>query len=617
MSRIPLNAPCPCGSGKKYKRCCGADRRSTTELAAKPHEDWRGLVNAAVALQQNGDPAAAARLYDQVLRVQPGLASVQGLRGMAALQLGEVEIARTFIESAVASDPRDSRLRNFLGQVLADQGELIEAERSFGYAVSLAPDFVEAWANLGIVQTQNYRPKEAIISLTQAMRLVPDDVSVLLHLAKAYYLTRDMTAAERILRKTRDLGEYPGRVNLLLCVVLRTLGQADEAEILETEALVKYSPNGEAYDLLLELGHDELEVGRASESEYWLRKALEICPDQPQPYIELVQARKFSESDRPWIDKIEHMAESATYHDKRRLEFALGKIYTDLGDYERSFSHYKRANDLVRAHVPDDANAYARYVDCQIERFSSERLCQMPAGSDSKVPICIVGTPRSGTTLTEQIVASHSQIAGAGELSYWDRIALTIKPGFPENYTVSMAKTLAEGYLGYLRLYSASASGITDKMPHNYENVGLIHGVLPNAKIIHCRRHPIDACLSIYFQDFADSHTYRWDLESLADWYEQYQRIMAHWRSVLPPGVMYEIEYERLVEDTIGESKKLMEFLGFDWEPAQLDFYKQDRAVFTSSKWQARQPIYKSSKERWRRYEKHVGPLKRLLKYAQ
>jgi len=300
----------------------------------------------------------------------------------------------------------------------------------------------------------------------------------------------------------------------------------------------------------------------------------------------------------------------------RGLEFALGKVYTDLGDDDRSFEHYRAGNELARSKVPFDIARHVARVDREIELFSAERLAAMPRGSDSDAPILIVGTPRSGTTLTESIISSHSQVAGAGEMTFWSAAMSHVMPGFPASYTPVMAKQLADEYLVFLRQHSATAHRITDKMPGNYMHLGIIHAVFPNAKIIHTKRHPIDACLSIYFQNFPDAHEYKWDLESLAAWYEQYQRLMAHWRSVLPPGVLYEIQYEDLVEDQEGESRKLLDFLGLQWEGDVLDFHKQERAVFTASKWQVRQPVYKTSKERWRRYEKHLGPLMGLLKYA-
>jgi hypothetical protein len=271
---------------------------------------------------------------------------------------------------------------------------------------------------------------------------------------------------------------------------------------------------------------------------------------------------------------------------------------------------------LTRRIVRFDANEYVASIDRLIELFSTEQLPSMPAGSASDVPIIIVGTPRSGTTLTESIISSHTQVAGAGEMVFWGDSMPQVMEGFPDSYTPSLASRLASEYLQFMRLHSQTAQRITDKMPGNYMCLGLIHAVFPKAKIIHCKRHPIDACLSIYFQNFNVSQTYKYDLQSLALWYEQYQRLMAHWRSVLPPETLFDLQYEALVEDVEGESRRMMGFLGLDWEPGQLDFQKQERAVLTPSKWQVRQPIYKTSVERWRHYEKHLGPLLPLLKYA-
>jgi len=266
--------------------------------------------------------------------------------------------------------------------------------------------------------------------------------------------------------------------------------------------------------------------------------------------------------------------------------------------------------------VPYAVSAKVAATSWMMTAFSKQAVASLPAGNDSDLPVLIVGLPRSGTTLTEQIVSSHSQVAGAGEMDFWPRLAPQVLRNFPAGCTPAIFSQLAEGYWGLLRQESPTALRVTDKMPGNFNYLGLIHAVFPKARIIHVRRHPIDTCLSIYFQQFKDSHAYKWDLESLASYYEQYHCLMAHWRSVLPAGSIFELKYEELVEDTEGVSKRLMDFIGLDWEPGQLEFHMQDRAVFTASKWQAKQPIYKTSKERWRQYEKHLGPLLRLQEYA-
>lgn len=372
----------------------------------------------------------------------------------------------------------------------------------------------------------------------------------------------------------------------------------------------------EVYAALLEVGRAHLHLGDLEAAEAAFNHAIALDPTNPKPYTELSQVRKYTPEDAPRVSIMESLLEKAEPELRRSLAFALGKVHADLGDFDRSFAFYRTGNDLARSRVSFDSDAYAERIDRQIEWFSAERLTVMPRGSDSNVPILIVGTPRSGTTLTESIISSHSKVGGAGEMTFWPAAMSHVMPGFPGSYTLVVARQLADEYLMFLRRHSAAALRITDKLPGNFMNLGIIHAVFPNAKIVHTKRHPVDACLSIYFQNFSDAHEYKWDLQSLAAWYEQYQRLMAHWRAVLPPGVLYEIQYEDLVEDQEGQSRKLLEFLGLDWEDSVLEFHTQERAVYTASKWQVRQPVYKTSKARWRRYEKHLGPLLDLLKYA-
>jgi Tfp pilus assembly protein PilF len=534
---------------------------------------------------------------------------------MAALGLGQAEDGRGYIEQALAINPSDSRLHNFMGQVLDSLNEHVEAERALGQAVTLDPGFLEAWCNLGLIQLRANRAAEAAVSFRKALNLAPEDGELHFRLGQALYFQRDITGAEQCLRTALDKGGFPGKINFWLCVILRAQGKREEAERLEAQTRLQYSQNGEAYPLLVELGRSESQVGKLDEAQYWLNRAIEMKPDEAHAYVELASTRKFSDADRDLAKRMEGLIELSVPAVRRGLGFALGKIYGDLREYEASFKYYRLGNDVVREQVPYDALEFEQEIGQKIEWFTASRLAKMPPGSDSDIPIIIVGTPRSGTTLTEQIISSHSLVGGAGELTYWGRLGSRVMDGFPESYNASVAKILAEGYLGYLKQHATNAIRITDKMPGNFFHLGLIHAVFPNARIVHCRRHPIDACLSIYFQNFPDGHSYKWDMESLAHWYGQYVRLMDHWRTVLPEGVMFEMQYEELTENPESVSRQLMEFMGMEWESGQLEFYKQDRAVFTASKWQARQPIYKTSKERWRQYEKFIGPLMSLLKY--
>jgi tetratricopeptide (TPR) repeat protein len=611
MNKPSQNSLCPCGSGKKYKRCCGAGRK-TPPPKAQGKERLRRLLDGAIQGLQSSDWARAAECLAQARALAPSDPGVLGLQGMLAHHHGNGQEAEQYLHQAIALSPLDSRLYNFLGQILEAADSGASAERAFGKAVTLDPGFVEAWCNLGVVQLKQHRHDEATLSFEQALLRAPADGEFYLYLAHARFLARDAEKALGALQKAETLGVHPRRLNLWRSMILRDQGRIEAAQAIE-DAVLSSPDAGQAFRLLLEFGKLALLVGNLTAAEHWLAGAIALDPAQPGPYMELAHVRKFTAADEQLIGKMLALLESAPEKARRGLEFALGKVYTDVGDYDRSFEHYQAANTLVRQSVPFDAAEYIARVTRIIDFFTPERLASLPRGSDSNAPVLIVGTPRSGTTLTEQIISSHSQVAGVGEMVFWPRIALSLL----DEYSEQRARVAADGYLALMRQNAGTAPRITDKMPGNFMHLGIIHAVFPNAKIIHCQRHPIDACLSIYFQNFPDGHEYKWDMDSLVVFYEQYQRLMDHWRTVLPEGVMYESRYEDLVDDVETHSRRLMEFLGLEWELGQLGFYKQDRAVFTASKWQARQPIYKTSKERWRRYEQFIGPLLPLLKYAQ
>jgi Flp pilus assembly protein TadD len=550
--------------------------------------------------------------------MQPLDAGLLGLKGMVLHQQGQQEDAKVLIDHGLTINPRDPRLHNYLAQVQDALGDSFGAELSFIQAVRLDPHYLEAWWNAGKSMLKHHRAKEAIHALSQAYRLAPNDGEIILDLVEAHFLARDLTKAVSLLGKASRLGYAPEAVRAWLGAVLQGLGRDEEAK---NCALVPGLNSDlecqRAAEAMHKIGRAELHLGNLESAEHWLNEAITINPDVAGLYADLVATRKFTDSDESLLVKMKQLLSDSPQGEHRELEFALGKAYADIGQHDLSFSHYLAGNDLVRSKVHFDASAHHEYISQLVEIFSRERLQELPMGSDSNIPILIVGTPRSGTTLTESIISSHSEIAGAGEMEFWSRVKPHWSKVFPKAYTKELAVRLAHEYLMFMRNHSTTAARITDKMPGNFMHLGIIHSVLPKAKLIHIKRHPIDACLSIYFQNFPNGHSYKWDLESLAFWYEQYQRIMAHWRSILPADTLFEFWYEDLVEDTEGVSRQVMEFLGLEWEPGQLDYHKKERAIFTASKWQVRQPIYKSSKERWRKFEKHLGPLLPLLKYSR
>jgi hypothetical protein len=352
-----------------------------------------------------------------------------------------------------------------------------------------------------------------------------------------------------------------------------------------------------------------------------LSRALQVNPGMPRALALQAGLRKMTHSDSAWLKNAEQVAAGEiALLDESELRFAIAKYYDDVEDFKGAFENYKRANDLLKSIAePYDREAYKGFVDSMIRTYSREVVAHVNGGaSESMKPVFVVGMPRSGTSLTEQIIASHPSAKGAGELQFWadavhEHEAL-IKAGPLDEST---RKKLAEGYLRVLEAKSGDALRIVDKAPVNSDYLGVIHSVFPNARIIYMQRDPIDTCLSCYFQKFVLSLNFTMDLSDLADYYREHRRLMAHWRAVLPPGTLLDLPYEELVADQEGWTRKILDFLGLEWDARVLNFHETKRNVATASFWQVRQKMFKNSVQRWRNYEKFIGPLRDLKGLAR
>ena len=298
------------------------------------------------------------------------------------------------------------------------------------------------------------------------------------------------------------------------------------------------------------------------------------------------------------------------------LRFAIGKYCDDVKDFAQAFQNFKRGNELLKTAAEDyDRKGRSQFIDELIRVYSRESISNIgAAGSSSAKPVFVVGMPRSGTSLAEQIIASHPAAHGAGELDFWvAQIANGSGPAQGILGEPSRPKVAAE-YLRILESFSATASRVIDKAPVNSDFLGLIYAVFPNARVIYMQRDPIDTCLSCYFQQFLMGMNFTMDLSDLVHYYREHQRIMAHWRTVLPPGFILDVPYEELVADQETWSGKMLDFIGLEWDARVLEFHTHKRQVTTASAWQVRQKIYRSSVARWQNYEKFIGPLKALGK---
>jgi tetratricopeptide (TPR) repeat protein len=321
--------------------------------------------------------------------------------------------------------------------------------------------------------------------------------------------------------------------------------------------------------------------------------------------------KKFIDPSEPLIEEMKSLLKDSNKEDKALLSYALGKVYEDLKFYDEAFIYFKEAN---RLHLKDDydINQSIDHLDEITQQFDDKFIKQIGEyASESDIPIIIMGMPRSGTTLTEQIISSHPSVRPAGELSFWhmptfEVLKATSKEGWHD---------LAERYINFLRRVSHAESAtlrVTDKMPHNFLNLGMIASIFPKAKLVHCKRYPIDNCWSIFSLPFNEFHGYGQNLENLGKYYLAYRKLMDHWESLFPGRIMT-IDYEKIVQDPEHWSRQLIEHVGLPWDEACLSPHKNKRTVKTFSQWQVRQPIYKSSIRRSEHFAENLKPLRSIL----
>jgi tetratricopeptide (TPR) repeat protein len=496
-----------------------------------------------------------------------------------------------------------------------DGGRWAEAISLFQEIARLDPNNPEAHYHLGVACLSVGRLAEAAVSLEPAAELKPGFDSALSQLAFA--LLRQGREPEALLvyrRLSQTADDPPARLHFS-ALALEMEGKLEESEN-ELRRLVALAPQPAQSRALL--GELLSKRGKFEEAARCLTHAAE---DFPPAFEQLTAVKRMTEADRPLMDRMRLLAERPHLDMtlKTRLLFGLGKAFDDLGDYAEAMRHFEAANGLKAMSARLDRAALAARYDNIISSFTAEaleRARQALAGlpdSGDDVPVFIVGMPRSGSTLIEQILSSHPAVAAGGELSFWvDRL---------RDWSASGANSLdagtlfraAEDYRAELRRIGPEARRVTDKRLWNFELLWLIRLALPDARIIHCRRNPVDTCLSIFFANFSAREDYAWDRGDLAFFYRQYERLMDHWRSALPPGRFTEVEYETLIADREAETRRLIAFCGLDWDEACLTPERNSRVVKTASLWQARQPVYATSVGRWRRYEPWLGELRDLM----
>lgn len=501
-----------------------------------------------------------------------------------------------------------------MGHLCSNMEQFDKAIEHYSVAVRQDPENAQFLGFLGVAYQQNGQPDEALPILDRAMEKDVEMPAVLHALGIIYMSHSDYVKAKNYLQKAERLKPSDGHVRTNLATTLSHLNEHDPA-LKHAEKAVKLSPTDPIAHYTL--GRILTDLGKMDEAIRRFEKTIRQHKTFGGAYDLLARMKKFTSADQAFIDRTENvLRQGMPARDRRCVHFALGKMYDDCKEWEKAFEHYRQANLLQKK--PFDTKHEKQQFKKMKKIFNASSVERhREFGHQSQVPVFIVGMPRSGTTLMERIIASHPLAAGAGELPEFPNVSKVAAPSdnlnqyvakTQENLTQENLLKLANRYLHVLQQGREDADRVVDKLPGNFFHVGMIATLFPNATIIHARRHPLDTGLSCYFQNFTDV---RWanDFNTIGEVHSFTDEVMDYWRHVLPDGAITDVMYEDLVEDTATQGQRLLEACGLTWDEKSLEFHREEGVVKTASFWQARQPIYRTSRMRWMNYATHLGEL--------
>jgi len=556
-------------------------------------------ANLGIAYFDQKEYAKAEACQKIALAINPHFAPSLNTMGSILRAYKNDEGAMEYYRKAIQSNPHYIEPLSNLGEVLVRSDRVQEALAYLDQALTLNPNHAHAWCNRAYALLALSQPDEAQRSFARALQLQPDYAEAYSGLARLFNERHNLAEAETCALKAIELAPGMAECRSILASIHLAQGRTDEA-LENFEASLKLDPGLASAEL--GIGAIMMEKGEMEKAESLFRTVLNSGRERINALCSLSQVRKITPEDDliPLLEKEAQNVANLPDAKASRIHFALGKVYDDNDTPEKAFPHFLEGCRLHRKHLdyrPEEKYAsFARQKELFSKSFIDQNRGQ---GFSSDAPIFIVGMPRSGTTLTEQIIASHPDVFGAGELPYFPEIVQ-----HPQTI-----EAVGRHYVERLRALAPGAKRITDKMPDNYFHIGMIHLALPNARIIHVERNPLDTCLSCFTRLFSHPQEYTYDLYELGRVYREYSHLMDHWRAVLPEGSFYTIRYEELVEDTQTQARRLLDYCGLEWNDACLEPHKTKRNIRTASITQVREPVYRSSVTRWKKYERFLGAL--------
>ncbi len=550
------------------------------------------LLQQGIAAAGRGAAEDAAAWFRKAVALRPDFAVAQANLGLLLLALRRHAEAEPHLRIATSLMPQDAALCNALGVAQEALQRFADAEQAYRTALELQPGFAEAHANLGNCLRRLGRIFEAEAHFVRAIELKPE-------FAVAHF----------------NLG-----------ILLQEREEIDRAIAEYRQALAVRPDYVEA---LNNLGSSLRIQGHVDEARATFERILELRPLQIEAHCNLAQFKTYRPGD-PHIEQMlsqKHRLASLPDEGQVRYWFTIGKMLEDVGRHEESFAAYAEGNRAKRATAPWDEDAHLDLQRRIISTFTREKLAShaVPPSAEGPAPVFIVGMPRSGTSLLEQVLATLPGVHGAGEIT-WLPETLHVENGdpgadggaFPQTlagYSTDEYLALGRRYIERIRELAPHATHVVDKLPDNFQHVGLIHLMFPNARIVHSMRDPMDSCFSCFSRLFiANNLGYTYDLGAVARYWVSYHELMRHWRAVMPAGRILDVSYEAMVGDLENQARRLVEYLGLPWDDRCLGFHQNRRIVKTASVAQVRKPIYKTSVARWKPYERHLGPLLDVVK---
>ena len=615
--------------------------------------------NLALSWQHLNRHAKAVQAYRRVVRIQPDHVDALVNLGLSQKELEQSDQAMQSANAALKIVPRHPRALNLAGTLYGEKNAHEAATDAFQRALEAEPNNQDARHNLANSMRQR-GDSETALDTIQVLFEKPNpakrhrllrgqilldlkrygevfevvdqltaefskDQEVMLLRMALYEMVKDyfgvIEVARELLGNKSDNGSRNARVWNSLGSAYFQLDSIDKAAESYDKAIA-IAPDHAEYQNNRGLAHSSR--GEKTEAEQCYRKAIELNPHYTEAYRNLVAMKKFSSLDDDDARDIIRLWENKDLDDfnRTKVAFTLGKVYDDVSEYERAFATYDVGNRLKFTESRLDFDRYFSHIDGVPEVFTAPPQ-HFSEAVDEIAPIFIVGMPRSGTTLVEQILSRHPMVSGCGELPCIEKSIARLEKRaqpmrvYPRDFPAINSQVLTgetQHYLSWVRrLHELSTPFFTDKMPFNFVHLWLIKALFPNAAIVHCHRHPLDVITSNYFQLYASDISFVYDLEVLASYYVRYYRLMRHWRQVFA-GEVYTVQYEVLVGDKEQQTRQLIEAVKLPWDEACLDLKKSDTAVRTASIWQVRQGIYTTSRDRWRNYEQQLAPAAKILR---